>query len=101
MKKNFMMAVVIGIAASSASASAELAKSKNCMGCHAVSSKLVGPAFKDVGHKYAGQPGADAALALKILKGSSGTWGPIPMPPSPQVTSAEATSLALWILSQR
>lgn len=79
-------------------ASADLAKSKNCMACHAVENKMVGPAFKDVAAKYASQKDAEKYLAQKIIKGSSGVWGQIPMPPN-NVTEKEAQSLAKWVLS--
>ena len=72
-----------------------------CMACHAVGTKLVGPAYKDVAAKYAKDAGAEARLVQKIQKGSSGTWGPIPMPANPQVTDAEAKVLAKWILAQK
>lgn len=80
---------------------AELAKSKNCLACHAVDKKLVGPAYKDVAAKYAGQAGAADMLAEKILKGGKGTWGPVPMPANPQVKPEEAKTLAEWVLSQK
>jgi len=80
---------------------ADLAKAKNCMACHAVANKVVGPAFKDVAAKYAGQKDAEAKLAQKVQKGSSGTWGPVPMPANPQVSDAEAHSLVKWILAQK
>jgi len=76
----------------------KLADSKNCLACHAIDQKVVGPAFKDVAAKYAGQPDAAAALATKIQKGSSGAWGDVPMPPN-DVTPAEAQTLAQWVLS--
>ncbi len=82
-----------------ASAQEDLAKRKNCTACHAVDKKVVGPAFKDVAAKYAAQDGADAALTAKITKGSTGVWGPIPMPPNPQVSDAEALQLSKWILT--
>ena len=69
---------------------AALAKSKNCMSCHAVDKKVVGPSYKDVAAKYAGQKDAVDKLAAKIIKGGSGVWGPVPMPPNTQVTPAEA-----------
>lgn len=75
-----------------------LAASKNCMACHAVDKKLVGPAFNDVAKKYAGQAGAADKLAAKIMKGGSGVWGAIPMPANPQVSEAEAKKLAAWVL---
>jgi cytochrome c len=76
-----------------------LAKSKNCLACHAVATKLVGPAYKDVAAKYAGDKSAVDKLAAKIIKGGSGVWGAIPMPANPQVNDAEAKKLAAWVLS--
>lgn len=81
-----------------AHASADLAKSKNCMACHSVDKKLVGPAFKDVAAKYKADKEAPAKLSNSILKGSSNQWGPIPMPPNP-VSDADAGALAKWVLS--
>jgi cytochrome c len=82
-------------------AQADLAKAKNCMACHAIGSKLVGPAFKDVAAKYAGQKDAEDKLVQKVMKGGSGVWGAVPMPANPQVTEAEARSLVRWVLSQK
>ncbi|MDF1485356.1 c-type cytochrome [Ramlibacter sp. H39-3-26] len=87
------------IACAPALADQALATSKNCMACHAVDKKLVGPAYKDVAAKYAGQKDAADKLATKILKGGSGVWGPVPMPANTQVTEAEARKLAAWVLS--
>jgi len=103
MKKTMILAASLAAAAAipSAHASADLAKAKACMACHTVASKLVGPSYKDVAAKYAKDAGAEERLALKIQKGSSGTWGPIPMPANPQVSDAEAKTLAKWILAQK
>lgn len=76
-----------------------LATSKNCMACHAVDKKLVGPSYKDVAAKYAGQKDAVDKLSVKIIKGGSGVWGPVPMPANTQVNEAEAKNLATWVLS--
>ena len=76
-----------------------LASAKNCLACHAVDKKLVGPAYKEVAKKYAGQKDAIDKLAAKIAKGGSGAWGAIPMPANPQVNEAEAKKLAAWVLS--
>jgi cytochrome c len=76
-----------------------LATSKNCLACHAVDKKLVGPAYKDVAAKYAGQKDAVDKLSAKIMKGGSGVWGPVPMPANTQVNEAEAKRLAAWVLS--
>lgn len=78
-----------------------LATAKNCMACHAVDKKLVGPSYKDVAAKYAGQKDAVDKLAVKVIKGGSGAWGPVPMPANPQVSDAEAKKLVAWILTQK
>ena len=77
----------------------DLATKKNCMACHAVDKKLVGPAYKEVAAKYKDQKDAGAKLAEKIQKGGVGTWGQIPMPANPQVNPEEAKQLANWVLS--
>jgi len=77
-----------------------LANTKNCMACHAVERKLVGPSYKEVAKKYAANKDAVELLAGKIVKGGSGVWGAIPMPANPQVNDADAKKLAAWILSQ-
>ncbi|MGD2141432.1 MAG: c-type cytochrome [Burkholderiales bacterium] len=76
----------------------ELAKSKNCLTCHSIDNKLVGPAYKEVAKKYKGDKSAEAELVKRVINGSSGNWGAIPMPPNP-VTQQEATLLVEWILS--
>jgi cytochrome c len=85
--------------APAAYASPELAQKKNCMACHAIDKKLVGPAYKDVAAKYAKDKDASAKLADKIIKGGSGVWGPVPMPANTQVSPEEAKQLATWVLS--
>ena len=80
-------------------ASEQLAKEKNCLACHAVDNKLVGPAYKEVAAKYKGDKSAEDKLAQKVMKGGSGVWGQIPMPANPQVSAAEAKTLVKWILS--
>ena len=78
-----------------------LATAKNCMACHAVDKKLVGPSYKDVAAKYAGQKDAVDKLAVKIVKGGSGVWGPVPMPANTQVSEAEAKKLAAWVMATK
>jgi cytochrome c len=103
MKRSMMVGVLMvsAFASQAALANADLAKAKNCMACHAVASKLVGPAFKDVGAKYAGQKDAEGKLVQKVMKGGSGAWGAIPMPANPQVSEAEARTLVKWVLAQK
>jgi cytochrome c len=94
--------VATGFAVSTpALADLQLATAKNCMACHAVDKKLVGPSYKDVAAKYAGQKDAADKLAAKIIKGGSGVWGPVPMPANAQVTPDEAKKLVAWILAQK
>ena len=76
-----------------------LAKAKNCMACHAVDKKVVGPAYKDVAKKYAGDAKAAAMLEAKVIKGGAGVWGPVPMPANAQVNPAESKKLVAWVLS--
>jgi cytochrome c len=76
-----------------------LATSKNCMACHAVDKKLVGPSYKDVAAKYAGQADAVDKLTTKVLNGGSGVWGPVPMPANTQINEADARKLVTWILA--
>ena len=93
--------VIACMAAGPASANPELAQKKNCMACHAVATKVIGPAYKEVAAKYAGQPDAVAKLSQKVLKGGSGVWGAVPMPANPQVSEAEAKQLVQWILTTK
>jgi cytochrome c len=74
-----------------------LAKAKNCLACHQVDKKVVGPSYKDVAKKYTAKD--EAMLVEKVLKGGKGTWGPVPMPPNAAVTPDEAKKLVGWILS--
>ncbi|MFP5407401.1 MAG: c-type cytochrome, partial [Gammaproteobacteria bacterium] len=67
----------LGLHTVPALAQADLAQKKNCMACHAIDKKLVGPAYKDVAAKYAGQKDAADKLAEKIIKGGAGVWGPV------------------------
>ncbi len=78
---------------------AALAKQAACMACHGVSDKLVGPSFREVARKYAGDPGAETRLAAKLRGGGAGVWGAIPMPAQTQVTEADTRLLLQWILA--
>jgi len=98
-----MKSVIILLAACvalPAFADQKLAEKKNCLACHSVKEKVVGPAFKDVAAKYASQADASKMLSEKIQKGTVGAWGQVPMPPN-DVTAAEAKTLADWVLSQK
>jgi len=100
--KRALLALAFAAAATPAAfADPALAQAKNCMTCHAVDKKLVGPSYKDVALKYASDKTAADKLAVKIIKGSQGVWGPVPMPANPQVSEAEAKKLAGWVLTQK
>lgn len=98
MKKAVLFAALTAVVAAPAFASADLAQKKNCLACHATDKKVVGPSYKEVAAKYAGQKDAAAKLADKIQKGGTGVWGQVPMPPNP-VTAEEAKTLAAWVLT--
>ena len=93
-----MMAAAGIVMAGQAHADEALAKAKNCMSCHAIDKKLVGPAYKDVAAKYKADKTAADKLAAKIKTGGKGVWGEIPMPPN-NVSEADAKKLAAWVLA--
>lgn len=99
--KVLLAAVALAAAAFSSPALADeaLAKDKACTACHAVGKKLVGPDYAEVAKKYKGDKDASAKMVASILKGSTGKWGQIPMPPN-KVTEDEAKKLAAWVLSR-
>lgn len=91
-------AALVGLSGA-ASADQALAQKNACMSCHSVDKKVVGPAFKDVAKKYAGDKTAEAKLLAKVKTGGKGVWGEIPMPPNPQVSDADAKKIIAWVLS--
>jgi cytochrome c len=96
----FAVAVALALSLSpGAQPEANLAQSRNCMGCHGVSKRNVGPALQDIAKRYAAQPDAEPVLVQRVLHGSRGAWGGH-MPPN-QVTDAEAALLVKWILSMK
>jgi len=100
MKSLIVLCVAVGASFTiPAFANADLASKKNCLACHNTDKKVIGPSYKEVAAKYAGQKDAADKLAQKILKGGSGVWGAVPMPANPQVNEAEAKTLATWILT--
>jgi cytochrome c len=96
--KPILLAVAL-VAPALAGANQELAQAKNCLACHQVEAKVVGPAFKDIAAKYSGDSAAADTLAEKVKAGGVGNWGQIPMPPNPAVSDDEAKQLVEWILS--
>ena len=95
------IAVAGALAAGGAAAQtpAELAKARNCLACHAVDQRVVGPSYRQIAAKYAGQKDIVPKLATKVRAGGAGVWGVLPMPANPQVAPQEAETLVKWILS--
>lgn len=93
-----LIAALLSLGAGVALANQDLAQKKGCMACHQLQAKVVGPAYKDVAAKYAKDKDAVKKLAEKVIKGGSGVWGPVPMPPN-AVTPAEAETLVKWVLT--
>lgn len=101
MKKLMMTAASAALLVMSGVASADqaLAQKNACMSCHGVDKKIVGPAFKEVAKKYAGDKAAHDRLVAKVKNGGKGVWGEVPMPPSPQVKPEDASKIIDWVLS--
>ncbi len=90
-------------AAAPAPADMDLARASGCLACHALEAKIVGPSWKDVNARYAGQPGAREMLIDKIKLGGRGNWtdvtGGVPMPPySPRVSDEDIARLVDFVL---
>lgn len=100
MKKIAVLAAAgLVLAAAPAFANEELAKKNACTACHSIDKKLVGPAYKEVAKKYAGDKGAEAMLIEKVKKGGVGVWGQVPMPPNANVKDEDVKTLVKWVLS--
>lgn len=94
--------LAIGAAGNAAAADAKvdaLLKQHNCIQCHGMDKKILGPAYKDVAGKYKGQKDAAALLAKKVKEGGKGVWGQIPMPPNDKVSDADIQLMMAYILS--
>lgn len=76
----------------------ELIGKNDCLTCHKVDEKLIGPAYREVAKKYAGQADAVPMLAEKIMKGGTGVWGDVPMAAHPNLSKEDAESLAKYVL---
>lgn len=103
MKKNtiVLFAILSAVYAAPALANPALAQKYNCTACHQPKTKTVGPSWQDIARKYAAQKDAATQMSTKIKKGGSGVWGPVPMPPNPQVSDADLKTLVSWILTQK
>lgn len=103
MKKILALIALAGLALPSLAAdqatAMDIAKKNGCLACHALDKKLVGPAWNDVGKKYAGDPAAAEQLVVKVKKGTKGTWGAVPMPPNATVKDGDIKVLVDFVLT--
>ena len=93
------LAIVAAAIALPVQADEALAKKHNCLACHQVDKKIIGPAYREIAKKYKGQKDAQAQLEQKVKKGGVGVWGQIPMPPNAAVPDGDIKKLVAWILS--
>ena len=96
--KMLLLPVLFVAGAATAQADQALATKNQCMACHAVDKKLVGPSYRDVAQRYAGNPLAQDLLTKSIKTGGQGKWGSIPMPAQTKLSEEDARKLATWIL---
>ena len=75
-----------------------LVEASDCLRCHGMDRRYVGPSFRQIAARYQDRPDAAAYLARKIREGSVGEWGRTVMPRHPQVTEVQAQAMALWVL---
>jgi cytochrome c len=100
MKIHHVAAIAVALLVSQpALASPELARSKNCVACHHMERRMIGPAYKAIAERYAKDEAAATGLNEKVIKGGVGNWGQTPMPSQPNLTPVEAEALVKWILS--
>jgi len=78
-----------------------LVRNNDCLSCHAVDHKVVGPAFVSVAKRYAGQKDAASKLVAKVRSGGSGNWGSVAMTPHTNIATADLASMVQWVLSLR
>ena len=88
-----------GSSAAADTAGLALIKKNDCLTCHKVDQKVVGPAYQDVAKKYTASPAVIDTLANKVIKGGSGNWGSIAMSPHPALSETDAQEMIKYILS--
>ena len=103
MNRRLLLSLALAAAAAGAAgpaqASLDLAKKHNCLACHQVDKKVVGPSFQEIAAKHKGDAGAAAKLVEKVKKGGGGVYGPVPMPPNAAVPDADIKALVDWVLA--
>ena len=93
------LVAVLTLAPALGQADQQLALKRQCMNCHQIEAKRIGPPFKAIAQRYSSHASAmKPVLARKIRSGGKGAWGEVGMPAMSQVTESEAMQLAHWIL---
>ncbi len=101
--RNLLALIAIGAClpawAADETAALDIAKKNGCLACHGMETKMVGPSWRDVGKKYAGDAEAENKLVTKVKKGGKGVWGQVPMPPNVTVKDADVRTLVAFVLT--
>jgi cytochrome c len=97
--KILLLPVMFVVGITIAQADQNLATKNQCMACHAMDKKLVGPSYRDVAQRYAGNALVLDVLTRSIKTGGQGKWGAIPMPAQTKLSDNDARKLAAWILN--
>ena len=90
-----------GMDAGGGDAVQQLLNANACVACHTLDQRVVGPSFREVAAKYAGDGEATAKLARKVKEGGAGAWGNVPMPPNAAISDGDLGAIVGWILQQR
>ena len=77
----------------------QLLAKNDCLTCHKLDVKVVGPAYMDVAKKYPATEANYALLTKKVIAGGSGVWGTVPMSPHPSVPPADVKKMVEYVLS--
>lgn len=98
----YALAGLLALAAAPAAANdpQTVARNNQCMSCHKVDTKTLGPSFKEVAAKYKGDPHALSRLTEMVRAGGKGVWGVVPMPPNKSMSDEDLTTVVSWILAQ-
>lgn len=98
-KKDTVAAAPVAVEDPAIKEGLELIGKSDCLTCHKINEAAIGPAYAAVAAKYAGNPSAVDTLALKVIKGGAGNWGPVAMTPHPNISEADAKKMVTYVLS--
>lgn len=100
-KKSTLPGPVISISEAEANAGLELIAQSDCLTCHKIEERSIGPAYKQVSLKYTATETTINKLVEKVFKGGSGVWGDVPMTPHNTYNKADIRKMVLYVLSLR